>query len=121
MKSGCRFHSVIVIIDIGYDTTVHFQLHVSDRVDFLGFDVFIFKVQTGNTTFGNDERTHHECCRSNDGGRDHIGAHHSFETHTGGEHGNDLRVLRQFGGKEDNGDEYEQRTEQIGEVRMKFM
>ena len=67
-------------------------------------------------TFGNDERTHHECCRSNDGGRDHIGAHHSFETHTGGEHGNDLRVLRQFGGKEDNGDEYEQRTEQIGEV-----
>ena len=32
------------------------------------------------------------------------------------EHGNDLRVLRQFGGKEDNGDEYEQRTEHIGEV-----
>ena len=115
-KTIAGFHPVIVIIYIGYDATVHFQLYISDWVYFLRLDVFILKIQAGNTAFGNDEWAHHERRYSNDGGRDHIRAHHSFKTHTGGEHGYNFRVLCQLGGEKDYGDEYEQRTEQIGEV-----
>lgn len=52
----------------------------------------------------------------NDCGRNHIGPHHSFKTHSGGEHGNDFRVFCQLGSKEDNSDKDKQGAEQIGEV-----
>ena len=41
---------------------------------------------------------------------------HPLKAHTGGEHRNNFGVFCQFGGKENNSNEYEQRTEQIGEI-----
>ena len=37
-------------------------------------------------------------------------------SHAGREHGNNFRIFRQFRSKENNGNEYEQRTEQIREI-----
>ena len=67
-------------------------------------------------SLGNDERTQVEVHHGNDGCRDEVGAQQSLETHTAGQHGDNLRVACQFGGEEDNGNEDEQRREEVGEV-----
>ena len=53
---------------------------------------------------------------NHNGSRNHVRTHHSLKTHAGREHGNNFRIFRQFGSKENNGNEYEQRTEQIREI-----
>ena len=108
---------VLVSLNVGYHATIHFQLHIPHiLLRFLSF-VFVLEIQSGNIPFRNHVCSQAICQKSNDGSRNHIGAEQTFETHPRRHHGNNLRVLRQFGGKENHRNEDKQRTEQIREIR----
>lgn len=81
------------------------------------FLITVLKIQTGYISLRYDVCSQSESNNGNDCSRNHIGPHHSFKTHSGGEHGNDFRVFCQLGSKEDNSDKDKQGAEQIGEVR----
>lgn len=110
------FAVVLETFDVGYHPRIHFQLNVSCRIGLTGLVIFVFKIKAGHTPSGNDIRTQTKRHNSNDGSRNHVRTQHAFEAHARGEHGDDFRILRQFGSKEDDRDKHEQRTEQIGKV-----
>ena len=64
----------------------------------------------------NDIAAQHEANHSNESGRNHVGFQQAVEAHSIRPHGDDFRVVGQFGREEDNGYKNKQRTEQIGEV-----
>ena len=107
---------VFKTFDIGNYPRIHFQLDVPCRIRLTGFVVLVLKIDTCHTAFGNDIRPEAECYYRNDCCRHHVRTQHTLEAHSRREHGNNFRVLRQFGSKEDYGDKHEQRTEQVGKV-----
>ena len=111
-----RLAVVLEAVDVGDDARVHFQLDVAGRVGLSGLVVFVLEVDARHAALGNHVSAQPEGSHGDDGGGHHIGAQHALEAHAGGEHGDDFRVLGQFGREEDDGDEYEQGAEEIGEV-----
>lgn len=58
----------------------------------------------------------HERAERDDPGRNRVGQHQPPETHPARQHGDHFRIVCQLRGEEDDGDESEQRAEQIGEI-----
>ena len=107
---------VFEAVDVGYDAGIYLELDVSRGVGLARLVVLVFEVQAGDTAVGGDVGAQEEGGYGDDGGRHHVGAQQPLEAHAGGEHGDDFGVLGQLGGEEDDGDEDEQRAEQVGEV-----
>ena len=55
--------------------------------------------------------------QGNDDTGNHVRTHNPFEGNTSCQHGDDFRIASQLGSEEDDGDEYEQGTKQVGEIR----
>ena len=109
----------IVAVEISDHTRLHFDLDITCRLHLLVSDILILEVDTGNIGRRNNVRTQYETGNRNDPRRNSIRQHQPPETHSAGKHRNDLRVVSQLGGKENNRNEREQRTEQVGKIRNK--
>ena len=108
-ESITTFCLVVILLDIGNHTRSNHQLHITRRSDLISVLVLRLEVLSDDVPVGDDIGTEIVVHQSNQCGREKIWSHQSLETHTSRQHGDDLRVTRQFGCKEDNGDEYEQR------------
>ena len=107
---------VVVLLEIGYHTWSHHQLHITGRGDLPVVFVLRFKVLTHHRTMGDDIGTQIEVDQRNQSRREKIGTHESLEAHASRQHGDDFGVAGQLRGEEDDGDKHEQRREQVGEV-----
>ena len=63
-----------------------------------------------------DVGSEQETAEGNDGGTHHVGAQQATETHARALHRDNLGIVGQFRGKENDGDEDEQRTEEVGKI-----
>ena len=112
-----RLVVVLIPFHVCNDSTVYLKLDVPDVIGRFLVLVHLFKLQSGDTSRRDDFRSQHIRHHRDDGCRNHVGEHHSFKAHARREHGNDFGVLRQLRGKENHGDEDEERTEQIRIIR----
>ena len=115
-ESVARLRLVVILGYIGDDTLAHLQLHVLCGCNLFVVLVKRLKVVAHNSSLGDDVGAEIEVECGDECRRNHVGAQESLETHSACQHGDNLGVACQFGGEEDYGDEYEQRTEQVGEV-----
>ena len=115
-EAVARLAVVLEAVDVGDDARVHLQLDVAGRVGLSGLVVLVLEIDARHAALGDDVRPQPEGGDGDDGGRHHVGPQHALEAHAGGEHCDDLRVLGQLRGEENDGDEHEQRAEQVGEV-----
>ena len=67
--------------------------------------------------FGDDPSSEPYCQDKEQRSRHRIRHHQTVVTHSGGVHGDDLRVARQFAREKNDGDEDEQRTEHVHVIR----
>ena len=111
-----RLTVILKAVYVGYDARVYLQLDIACGVGLALLVVLVFEVDTGDASLRNDVRTQAEGDNGDDGCRHHVGPEHALEAHAGGEHGDNLRVLSQLGGEENDGYEHEQGAEQVGEV-----
>ena len=95
---------------------IDLQLHILGKLRLFLLLVYVLKVEPRDASLRNDVGPQQESHHCNDGSRNHIRAHQALEAHPGGHHGDNLRILCQFGGEEYHRDEHEQRTEQVGKI-----
>ena len=108
---------VVVLLDIGNDAWSHHQLHVAGRRNLLVVLVFRLKLLSDHRSVRDDIGAEVEVHQGDESGREQVWPHEPLETHSSGEHRDDFGVTCQFGGEEDDGDEDEQRREEIGKIR----
>ena len=115
-EAVARLAVVLEAVDVGNDARVHLQLDVSGRVGLSGLVVLVLEVDARHAALGDDVSAQPEGDHGNDGRRHHVGPQHALEAHARREHRDDFGVLGQLRGEEDDGNEHEQRAEQVGEV-----
>ncbi len=106
----------VVAVEIGDDAGLDLQLGVADVIHLLVADVLVLEIDPHLVGGRDDEGVQDERDDGDDAGRDGVGQHEPPEAHPAREHGDDLRVVGQLGGEEDDGDEGEQGAEEVGEV-----
>ena len=111
-----RLTIVLEAVDVGNDARVHLQLDVSCRICLSWLVILVLEVDTRHAALGDDVSSQPEGGNSNDAGRNHVGAQDALEAHARGKHGNDFRIFCQLGGEENDGNEHEQRAEQVGKI-----
>ena len=109
----------IVAVEIGYHARFHFNLDIAGIFYLFISDILILEVNTCNICRRNNERAQYKTGYRNNPRRNSIRQHKPPETHAAGKHRNNLRIVCQLRGKEDNRNKREQRTEQVGKVRDK--
>ena len=115
-KTKTAFCLVIKIGNVSHHTWCHLQLYVFyNRRTFL-FNIRILKIHLGHVPLGNDIGTEHKSTDGYQRSGEHIRTQQTTKTHSRCFHRNNLRVICQFGCKEDNGYEYKERTEEVGEI-----
>ena len=77
----------------------------------------LLEILTDDRSLRNNRSTEPVVEDGDEGGRNEVGTHQPLEAETRGQHGNNFAVARQLRGKKDDGNEHEQRREQIGKVR----
>ncbi len=108
---------VVEVGDIGHHAGVHLHLHVVHRGDVrLLLDVPVLKVHPCHVALRYDIGTEQVGGQGDECRREHIGTEQPPETHARALHGDDFRIVRQLRGEENDGDEHEERTEEVGEV-----
>ena len=115
-KAVARLAVVLEAVDVGNDARVYLELDVARRVGLARLVVLVLKVEAGLAALGDDVGAQAVGDHRDDACRHHVGAKHALEAHARGEHGDDFGILRQLRGEEDDGNEDEQRAEQVGEV-----
>ena len=115
-EAVARLAVILKAVDVGNDARVNLKLYILGRIRLARLVVLVLKVDARHAALGDDERPQPESGHRNDGCRHHVGPQHALEAHARREHGNDFRVLGQLRGEEDDGDEHEQRAEQVGKV-----
>ena len=115
-ESVAALQVVVVVLDIGDDALAHLQLHVFGGIVALLVLIERLEILLDDRTLGDDvgtqiEREQRDECRGN-----HVGPHHAPETDTGCQYGDNLGIAGHLRGKEDDGDEHEERREQIREI-----
>ena len=115
-KAVARLAVVLEAVDVGNDARVYLELDVARRVGLARLVVLVLKVEAGLAALGDDVGAQAIGDHRDDACRHHVGAKHALEAHARGEHGDDFGILRQLRGEEDDGNEDEQRAEQVGEV-----
>ena len=112
-----RVGASVEMLHVGDDAGRHLQLHVfgvGGHIVHAVALVGVFEVHAFDVASGDDLRTQHETQQGDDYGADHIGPQEPLVAHAGSQHGDDLAVVCQFGGEEDDGEEDEQTGEEIG-------
>ena len=118
-KTITRLAIIFKTLNIGNYSRINFQLNITSCGRFTGFIVFILKIKTRHTTFGNDIRTETERSHRDNSCRYHIRTQHALKTHSRREHCDNFRILRQLGSEKDYCDKDKQWAEQIGKVGNK--
>ena len=94
------------------------HLYVFDRRGSIQLlDVTVLEINASNVAFRNDVSAESETCQRDNGGRDHIRAQEPAKTHARRFHRNYFRIVGQLRGKEDDGNEDEERTKEVGKIR----
>ena len=108
--------AVVVVLDVGHRALAHLQLDVLRRSVLLGVAVERLEVLADDRAVGDDEAVEVEGDAGDEHARDHVGAHQPPEGDARGEHRDDLGVAGQLRGEEDDGNEHEERGEEVGVV-----
>ena len=110
---------VVVLLQISYNARSNHKLDVAGRkrllvVLILGLEINLYLIALRNNIAAKIE-----VYGSNERSRNHVGAQQSLKTNTRCKHGYNLGIARKLRRKEDYGNKYKQRREQIGKVRNK--
>ena len=106
----------IVAVEVGDHARLDLQLGVLHVIDLLILDILVLEVDTGRRGGRDDVGVQGEGHDRDHRRRDAVGQHQPPEAHATGQHRDDLRPIRQFGGEEDHGDKGEERAEQVGVI-----
>ena len=109
--------NVVILRHEGNDARCHLQLYVGGGGDLLVVLIERLEVMAYNVALGNNVGTEIEVEHRDDSRRNEVGAQQPLEAHAAGQHGNDFGIACQLGGEEDDGDEDEERREEVGEIR----
>ena len=104
---------IVIVLDIEIGILGDSYLDVRSRSDLSALDIAVLKVQTHSVAHGDHKAIQHIRRQGDDESGDHIGTEKTAEAHSTCQHGDDLRIGSEIGGKEDYRDEDEERAEEI--------
>ena len=119
-KTIAGFVTVVIGRYIGYYPRLYLQLNITGIIYPLIFDIRIHILDTSHIGRWNYIATQIEIQYSDNGCRNHIRHKQPLETDTARQHGYNLGVVGQLGGKKYNSDKSKQRTKQIGKIGKKI-
>ena len=107
----------VEVVDVGNHAGIDLQLDVLGNLRTLAALVARLELQTLDAAAGNDLAAEVEAEGGNEGRGKHVGTVDAPHAHARGHHGNDLAVIGQLAGEEDDGDEDKESREEVAVER----